>query len=71
MCYFLSAETKQLITLTKDGATELGVWGVWDVLDIRGMWGGVWYSRGEKERYPHMGQYLPMKLYAPTIVVGG
>ena len=49
-----------------------GCRGVWDVLGIRGVWGGIWYNRSEKGRHPHMGQYLSIKLcMPPTIAVGG
>ena len=45
--------------------------GVWGILGIRAMWGGVWYERGEREGNSTW-EYLPMKLCRPpTIIVGG
>ena len=58
--------------LPKIALLKRGCRGVWNVLGIKDVWGGVWYNSGEKGKHPHMGQCLPMKLcMPPTIVVGG
>ena len=42
---------------TKGAATEIGQQGVWGIMGISSVWGGVQYGRGQMKAPPHDNAY--------------
>ena len=59
-----------MCAISTDGTTEMGWRRVLGVLDIRGVWGVVWFEGVKTEGNPHMGMLTNKVVCTPTIIVG-